>query len=113
MQPTVLIVDDEKHTRDGLRSLLGDNYDTYVAAEVGSALDVLQRAAAANQNLIITHEPTFFDHLDRTEGLESEKDPVYAAKRDFIKAHGLVVWRFHDCWRCRPSSGASKNCISE
>src|SRR5712691_9676258 len=43
MPPTILIVDDEKHTRDGLRSLLGDNYDTYVAADVGSALDVLQR----------------------------------------------------------------------
>jgi DNA-binding NtrC family response regulator len=43
MQPTVLIVDDEKHTRDGLRTLLGDNYDTYVAADVASALDVLQR----------------------------------------------------------------------
>ena len=41
--PSVLIVDDEKHTRDGLRSLLGDNYDTYVAADVASALDVLQR----------------------------------------------------------------------
>src|SRR6201993_4843134 len=43
MQPTILIVDDEKHTRDGLRSLLGDNYDTYVAADVAGALDVLQR----------------------------------------------------------------------
>jgi two-component system response regulator AtoC len=43
MQPTVLIVDDEKHTRDGLRSLLGDNYDTYVAADVASAMEVLER----------------------------------------------------------------------
>jgi two-component system, NtrC family, response regulator AtoC len=43
MQPTVLIVDDEKHTRDGLRSLLGEQYDTYVAADAASALDVLQR----------------------------------------------------------------------
>ncbi len=43
MQPTVLIVDDEKHTRDGLRSLLGDEYDTYVAADIQSALDVLER----------------------------------------------------------------------
>ena len=41
--PSILIVDDEKHTRDGLRTLLGDNYDTYVAADVASALDVLQR----------------------------------------------------------------------
>ncbi|MGI8432237.1 MAG: sigma-54-dependent transcriptional regulator [Chthoniobacterales bacterium] len=43
MEPTVLIVDDEKHTRDGLRTLLGDQYDTYVAADVTSALEVLQR----------------------------------------------------------------------
>ncbi|MEO6872364.1 MAG: sigma-54 dependent transcriptional regulator [Chthoniobacterales bacterium] len=43
MEPTVLIVDDEKHTRDGLRTLLGDNYDTYVAADVASALEVLTR----------------------------------------------------------------------
>ncbi len=43
MQPTVLIVDDEKHTRDGLRTLLGDHYDTYVAADVQGAIDVLER----------------------------------------------------------------------
>ena len=43
MQPTILIVDDEKHTRDGLRSLLGDKYDTYVAADATSALEVLER----------------------------------------------------------------------
>jgi DNA-binding NtrC family response regulator len=43
MEPTILIVDDEKHTRDGLRTLLGDKYDTYVAADAASALEVLQR----------------------------------------------------------------------
>src|SRR5947208_2083564 len=43
IQPTILIVDDEKHTRDGLRRLLENEYDTYVAADVASALDVLQR----------------------------------------------------------------------
>ena len=43
MQPTILIVDDEKHTRDGLRRLLEDDYDTYVAADIASAIDVLER----------------------------------------------------------------------
>src|SRR6195256_347437 len=42
-QPTILIVDDEKHTRDGLRRLLEDEYDTYVAADIASAMDVLER----------------------------------------------------------------------
>jgi two-component system, NtrC family, response regulator AtoC len=43
LQSTVLIVDDEKHTRDGLRSLLEDNYDVYVAADIAGAMDVLER----------------------------------------------------------------------
>jgi two-component system response regulator AtoC len=43
MQPIILIVDDEKHTRDGLRRLLEDNYDVYVAADIRGAMDVLER----------------------------------------------------------------------
>jgi two-component system response regulator AtoC len=43
MQATILIVDDEKHTRDGLRRLLENEYDVYVAADVTGALDVLER----------------------------------------------------------------------
>ena len=43
IQPTILVVDDEKHTRDGLRRLLEDQYDVYVAADIGGAMDVLER----------------------------------------------------------------------
>jgi two-component system response regulator AtoC len=43
LQPTVLIVDDEKHTRDGLRQLLENDYDVYVAADVAGAMNVLER----------------------------------------------------------------------
>ena len=38
-----------------------------------ATFDVLQRAAAANRNLIITHEPTFYGHQDQTTELENEK----------------------------------------
>src|SRR5437016_12968817 len=43
LQSTVLIVDDEKHTRDGLRRLLENDYDVYVAADIAAAIDVLER----------------------------------------------------------------------
>src|SRR5436305_12630655 len=43
MQPTILIVDDEKHTRDGLRRLLENEYDVYVAADITGAMNVLDR----------------------------------------------------------------------
>ncbi len=42
MNPTLLIVDDEKHTRDGLRSSFEDNYEVYVAADIQGALNILE-----------------------------------------------------------------------
>ena len=43
LQPTILIVDDEKHTRDGLRRLLENDYDVYVAEDIAGAMNVLER----------------------------------------------------------------------
>ena len=42
MQPTILIVDDEKHTREGLRSSLEDSFDVYTAADIQGALNILE-----------------------------------------------------------------------
>jgi putative NIF3 family GTP cyclohydrolase 1 type 2 len=67
-----------------------------IACVMMSTFDVLQRAAAAGANLIITHEPTYYGGQDVTAVLEGENDPVLAAKQAFIKQHGLVIWRFHD-----------------
>jgi putative NIF3 family GTP cyclohydrolase 1 type 2 len=67
-----------------------------VAVTMMATLDVLQRAAKDGCNLVITHEPTFFDHLDNTALLVQEQDPVTSAKLRFIAEHRMVVWRFHD-----------------
>jgi hypothetical protein len=79
---------------------------TGIAVTMMATLDVLQRAAANGQNLIITHEPTFFDHQDNPAQLpQGEQDPVLAQKRAFIAEHHLVVWRFHDHWHRRSPDG--------
>ena len=39
---TLLIVDDEKHTRDGLRLSLEDEFDVYVAADISGAKEILK-----------------------------------------------------------------------
>ena len=39
---TLLIVDDEKATRDGLRMALEESFDCYVAADLKQATQVLQ-----------------------------------------------------------------------
>lgn len=41
MRPTILIVDDEKHTREGLRASLEDNFEVYIASDIGGALAAL------------------------------------------------------------------------
>ncbi len=42
MRPTLLIVDDERSTREGLRSALDEEFDVYTAATVGEALTILK-----------------------------------------------------------------------
>ncbi len=42
MSPTLLIVDDERHTREGLRTALEDRFDVYVAADIPGAISVLE-----------------------------------------------------------------------
>jgi len=43
MNPTVLIVDDEKTQREGLRDALEDHYDVYLADSAHAAMDLLER----------------------------------------------------------------------
>jgi len=81
-----------------------DSPVTGIAVTMMATLDVLQRAAAKGQNLVITHEPTFYNHLDKPEGMD-QNDAVWTAKRTFIEKHGLVVWRFHDHWHMRKPDG--------
>lgn len=43
LKPTLLIVDDEKPTREGLRAALEERYDVYVAEDARAATDLLER----------------------------------------------------------------------
>jgi putative NIF3 family GTP cyclohydrolase 1 type 2 len=70
-----------------------------IAVTFMATLDVLQRAVAAGMNLVVTHEPSFYNHPDNTSHLT--EDPIYRFKREFIAKNDLVLWRFHDHWHMR------------
>ncbi len=77
-----------------------------VATTMMATLDVVQRAAAAGKNLIITHEPTFYTHLDAFEGMGA--DAAVQFKKEFLAKHEMAVFRFHDHWHAmRPDGIAS------
>jgi putative NIF3 family GTP cyclohydrolase 1 type 2 len=85
---------------------------TGIAMTMMATYDVLERAAAAGQNLVITHEPTFYNHPDQFDEIpQKENDAVVAQKLAFIKEHHLVVWRFHDHWHRRNPDGIEAGMI--
>lgn len=57
-------------------------------------MDVLKQTVDKKCNLIIVHEPIYYNHLDDTKPFQN--DPVFLEKKRFINDHKLVIWRFHD-----------------
>jgi len=68
-----------------------------------ATLEVVQRAAAAGTNMVITHEPTYYSHQDRVDGLAG--DEIYEHKADFLRRNGMVVFHLHDHWHDRRPDG--------
>jgi putative NIF3 family GTP cyclohydrolase 1 type 2 len=102
----------QKETVDTFKAGDPDTRVTGIAVTMMGTFDVLQRAAASGKNLVITHEPTFYNHLDDLNEIpEKENDPVLAQKVAFIKEHKLVVWRFHDHWHARNPDGIETGMI--
>jgi putative NIF3 family GTP cyclohydrolase 1 type 2 len=58
--------------------------------------DVIEEAIRLSANLIITHEPTFYNHRDEVDWLAG--DPVYEYKKRLLHENAMVVWRLHDYW---------------
>jgi putative NIF3 family GTP cyclohydrolase 1 type 2 len=92
-------------TIDGFKAGDPATVVTGVATTVMATLDVLRRAAAAGQNLVITQEPTFYSANDDPGNRTA--DPVYLAKKAFLDQQRLVVWRFSDHWNGRRSNEAA------
>lgn len=74
-----------------------------IATTMMATLDVMQRAAAAGKNMVITHESTFYSHQDAIDQLRD--DPVYRYKTDFIRDNNMVSFHFHDHWHRRKPDG--------
>jgi len=92
-------------TVDNIVAGSGDTRVRGIATTMMATLDVVQRAAAAGRNMVITHEPTFFTHLDTTEPFAA--DATYQVKTAFLKQHDMVVFRFHDHWHAMRPDGVA------
>ena len=69
---------------------------TGIVTTFTATMEVLEAAVARHCNMIITHEPTFYNHIDEIKTLSG--DAVLEAKRKYIREHQLIIFRFHDHW---------------
>lgn len=53
--------------------------------------DVIKAAHEWGADVLITHEPTYFDHFDNFN-----QHPVAIAKRELLESTGMTVYRWHD-----------------
>lgn len=105
---------------DHLRSLNGGwvdpekTVDTFKAGDPNAELTgiavgwmsyswALERAAELGCNLFVTHEPTYWDHLDNPSAAALAR--TAAAKRRWIEEHRMVILRCHDLWDQMPEIG--------
>jgi hypothetical protein len=75
---------------------------TGIATVAMATFDALKAAAAARKNLILTADATWWAENDGLAGMEG--NATFRAKRDFIRAHNLVIYRMADhLFDARPS----------
>ena len=74
-----------------------------IAVAWQSSMAALQEAHAKGLNLFITHEPTFYSHMDDDERMRAS-EPA-RRKMAFLDDTGIVVYRCHDTWDVFPKIG--------
>jgi len=82
------------NTVDTIKAGDPDTVVTGITTTFLDTMDVLRESVKRGNNLIVTHEPTFYNHLDATQYFSD--DPVYKEKLTYIEQHHLVVFRLHD-----------------
>ena len=68
--------------------------------------EVLRQASAFGADLLITHEPTFYDHCDR-----SGTGRLYEQKKQAVEAFGGTIYRYHDAMHNRDEDEVNRDLI--
>lgn len=67
------------------------------------SLNAMKQAHEAGCNVLVVHEPIYYNHFDNHEPVE--EDPGFLAKKAFLDSTGMIVYRCHDAWDYMPGIG--------
>ncbi|TDO19325.1 Nif3-like dinuclear metal center hexameric protein [Pedobacter duraquae] len=82
------------NTVDTLKSGNREILVTGVVTCMFPTIAVIKQAIKLGANFIIAHEPTFYNHADAIQWLET--DNVYKYKAELLAKNNIAVWRNHD-----------------
>lgn len=82
---------DYSNTCDTCKAGSPDAEVTKIAVSMFATPEVVKDASAWGAQLLIVHEPTYYNHMD-----EHSDEKLETEKRRLIEASGLTIWRFHD-----------------
>jgi putative NIF3 family GTP cyclohydrolase 1 type 2 len=74
-----------------------------IATTMMSTFEVLKRAHAQGCNLVVTHEPTYYNGQDSVDQLSQHAN--YRAKSEWIAQNQMAIFRFHDHWHAMKPDG--------
>jgi len=94
---------DWERTCDGFKYGDPDAEVRGIAVGWQSLQSALEEAHERGCNLFITHEPTFYSHMDDDESLR-ESEPA-RRKAEYLDRTGMVIYRCHDVWDTFPGIG--------
>ena len=67
-----------------------------IALSMFATADVIRQAKEWGADMLIVHEPTYYDHMDIMIDTS-----VTRAKKKLIDESGIVIFRYHDCMHAR------------
>jgi len=79
---------------------------TGIATTAMASVDALRAAAAKRCNLVVSYDPAFWSDGDTFDHLEGNR--LFALKRDFVRAHNLVILDLHDHWQSGIDTGMAQ-----
>ncbi len=85
---------DEVHTCDTVKCGDPSRECSGIVVTCFASVEVIRKTIELGANLIITHEPLFWNHEDKTDWLAASE--VFSEKKRLLDSHGIVVWRDHD-----------------
>ena len=67
---------------------------TGIVTTIWPTIEVIKKTHEMGYNLIIPHEPTFYNNADKVDWWEDNS--VYLEKLDLLKRLNITIWRDHD-----------------